>query len=180
VAPYGKASRRGGSGTYFRRSGHSTPPGRHVAGGAAAIARHGPDRFDYLERQTVDAINDAREAGFTVNEDPSVTNTSKFDHGSTESPENETVKVVDFEQAPPPDASYPVNDVIAEATGLDGNRVLLSRGYRGGKKGFGGDKPFHAHGVTNRGQRSDLAQSVDEHEGRRAHPSGPIIRPARA
>jgi hypothetical protein len=92
-------------------------------------------RFDHLERQTVDAINDAREAGFTVNEDPSVTDTSKFDHGITESPENETVKVVDFEQAPPPDPSY--NDVIAEATGLDGNRVLLSRGYQGGKRDSG-------------------------------------------
>jgi hypothetical protein len=123
----GRHSRRGGSGTYFRRSGHSRRLRRHVAGGAAAIARHGPDRFDHLECQTVDAINDAREAGFTVNEDPSVTDTSKFDHGITESPENETGKVVDCEQAPPPDPSYPVNDVIAEATGLDGNRVLLSR-----------------------------------------------------
>jgi hypothetical protein len=45
---------------------------------AATIARRGADQLDYLKRQAVEAINEAREAGFTVGEDLSVTDTSKY------------------------------------------------------------------------------------------------------
>lgn len=44
-----------------------------------------------------------------------------------------------FKQAPPPPGTYPVNEVVAEATDLDGNRVVLRRGYYDAetKKGWG-------------------------------------------
>lgn len=45
---------------------------------AATIARRGADRLDYLKRQAIEAINEAREAGFAVGEDLSVTDTSKY------------------------------------------------------------------------------------------------------
>ncbi|NTY63883.1 hypothetical protein [Mycolicibacterium sphagni] len=45
--------------------------------GAATIARRGADQLDYLKRQAVEAIEEAREAGFTVGEDLSVTDTTK-------------------------------------------------------------------------------------------------------
>lgn len=67
--------------------------------------------------------------------------------GFAESPE--TIQALDVPLAPPPDPSYPVNDVIAEATDLDGNHVVLRRGYYDGKRGFGWDKIFHKHGITN-------------------------------
>jgi hypothetical protein len=53
-----------------------------------------------------------------------------------------------FPQDPPP---YPVNDVIAEATDLDGNHVILRRGCYDAKtdKGFGWDKAYWKHGVIN-------------------------------
>src|SRR6478736_3144250 len=149
--------------------------------GAATIARRGADPLDYLKRQAIEVINEAREAGFTVGEDLSVTDTSKYSRfrvagvrqfadtiatraaalgtadkdiaakitaataelngrGFSESPE--TVQALDFPLAPPPDPSYPVDDVIAEATDLDGNHVLLRRDYYDGKRGFGWDKIF--------------------------------------
>jgi hypothetical protein len=45
---------------------------------AAAVARRGADQLDYLKRHAIDAIDEAREAGFTVGEDLSVTDTSKY------------------------------------------------------------------------------------------------------
>ena len=45
--------------------------------GAATITRRGADQLDYLKRQAIDAIEEAREAGFTVGEGLSVTDTSK-------------------------------------------------------------------------------------------------------
>lgn len=74
--------------------------------------------------------------------------------GFSESPE--TVQALDVPLAPPPDPSYPVNDVIAEATDLDGNHVVLRRGYYDGKRGFGWDKIFHKHGITNPNAFTDL------------------------
>jgi hypothetical protein len=67
---------------------------------------------------------------------------------------NGTVQAVDydtFKDAPPPDPSYPVNDVIGEATDLDGNHVILRRGYYNGAtdKGFGWDKIYWKHGLIN-------------------------------
>ncbi len=162
---------------------------------AATIARRGADQLDYLKRQVIDATEEAREAGFTVAEDLSVTDTSKYSglriaavrqfaatiatraaalgtadkdiaakitaattelngHGFTESPE--TVQAFDVPLAPPPDPLYPVNDVIAEATDLDGNHVVLRRGYYDGKRGFGWDKIFHKHGITNPNVFNDL------------------------
>jgi hypothetical protein len=47
------------------------------------------------------------------------------------SPKKPKIQAVDnhsFKQDPPP-APYPINDVIAEATDLDGNHVVLRRGY---------------------------------------------------
>lgn len=72
----------------------------------------------------------------------------------SESPE--TIQALDVPLAPPPDPSYPVNNVIAEATDLDGNHVVLRRGYYDGKQGFGWDKIFHKHGITNPNVFKDL------------------------
>ena len=49
---------------------------------------------------------------------------------------------------PPKDPSYPVNDVIAEATDLDGNHIILRRGYYDAttQDGFGWDKIYWRHG----------------------------------
>lgn len=76
------------------------------------------------------------------------------DRGFPESPSD--VHALDFPLAPPPDPSYPVNDVVAEATDLDGNHVILRRGYYDGKRGFGWDKIFHKHGITNPNVFNDL------------------------
>jgi hypothetical protein len=162
---------------------------------SATIARRGADRLDYLKRQTIDAIEEAREAGFAVSEDLSVTDTSNYtglriaamrEHAATiaaraaalssadkdiashistataelsgrgfsESPSD--VQALDVPLAPPPDPSYPFNDVIAEATDLDNNHVVLRRGYYDGKRGFGWDKIFHKHGITNPSVFTDL------------------------
>lgn len=51
---------------------------------------------------------------------------------------------------------YPVNEVIATATDLDGNKVLLRRGYYDGKQGFGWDKIFWKHNITNPNVFRDL------------------------
>jgi len=40
---------------------------------SATVARRGAEQLDYLKRQAIDAIEEAREAGFTVSEDLSVT-----------------------------------------------------------------------------------------------------------
>ncbi|MGB5110858.1 MAG: hypothetical protein WBO08_04230 [Mycobacterium sp.] len=76
--------------------------------------------------------------------------------GFLESPE--TVQALDFPLAPPPDPSYPVNDVIAEATDLDGNHVVLRRGYYNAttKEGFGWDKIYWKHGLINPNVFKDL------------------------
>jgi len=164
---------------------------------AATIARRGADQLDYLKRQAIEAIQEARAAGFTVGEDLSVTDTSKYSgfrvaavrqfaatiatraaalstadkdiaakitvattelnsRGFAESPQ--TVQALDVPLAPPPDPSYPVNDVIAEATDLDGNRVVLRRGYYNAatKEGFGWDKIYWKHGLINSNVFKDL------------------------
>jgi hypothetical protein len=76
--------------------------------------------------------------------------------GFTDSPADRSVQALDSPLQPPPGPSYPVNDVIAEATDLDGNHVILRRGYFDGKRGFGWDKIYHKHGVTNPNVFSDL------------------------
>ncbi|MBY0387402.1 MAG: hypothetical protein K2X56_04665 [Mycobacterium pseudokansasii] len=60
-------------------------------------------------------------------------------------------------QGPPP-PPYPVNEVIAEATDLDGNHVILRRGYYDAttKQGFGWDKAYWRHGVINPNVFKDL------------------------
>ncbi|MHA0288789.1 hypothetical protein ACXYX3_20360 [Mycobacterium sp. C3-094] len=65
---------------------------------------------------------------------------------------------MDVPLAPPPDPAYPVNDVIAEATDLDGNHVVLRRGYYSAatKEGFGWDKIYWKHGLINPNVFSDL------------------------
>jgi hypothetical protein len=165
--------------------------------GAAAIARRGADQLDYLKGHAIEAINEAREGGFTVGEDLSVTDTSKYSgfrvaavrqfaatiaaraaalsaadsdiaarisaataelngRGFAEPPE--TVQALDVPLAPPPDPTYPVNDVIAEATDLDGNHVVLRRGYynAANDKGFGWDKIYWKHGLINPNVFKDL------------------------
>jgi hypothetical protein len=68
-----------------------------------------------------------------------------------------TVQAVDFKQAPPP-SPYPINDIIADATDLDGNHVVLRRGYYDAStgKGFGWDKAYWRHGVVNPNVFKDL------------------------
>jgi hypothetical protein len=62
------------------------------------------------------------------------------------------------EPPPPPTPPYPINDVIAEATDLDGNHVFLRRGYYDATKdrGFGWDKAYWKHGVVNPSVFKDL------------------------
>ena len=165
----------------------------------AGIARRGADQLDYLKRLAVDAISGAREAGFTVGEDLSVTDPGRFgalrvgqaqqyaatiaaratalsiadkeiaakittttvelsNHGFVEPPENRTAHAVDFKQAPPPSPPYPINDVIAEATDLDGMHVVMRRGYYDATtdQGFGWDKAYWRHGVINPNVFRDL------------------------
>jgi hypothetical protein len=69
------------------------------------------------------------------------------------------VQAVDFKQGPAPQQPpYPVNDVIAVATDLDGNRVVLRRGYydASADKGFGWDKAYWKHGIVNVNVFKDL------------------------
>ncbi|WP_230866257.1 hypothetical protein [Mycobacterium canetti] len=58
----------------------------------------------------------------------------------------------------PPPPPYPVNEVIAEATDLDGNHVVLRCGYHDATtgKGFGWDKAYWRHGVINPNVFRDL------------------------
>jgi hypothetical protein len=67
------------------------------------------------------------------------------------------VQAFDYPQAPP-SSSYPINEVVAEATDLDGNHVILRRGYYDAKtqKGFGWDKAYWRHHVVNPNVFSDL------------------------
>jgi hypothetical protein len=80
------------------------------------------------------------------------------EHGIAERPEDKTVQALDAPLAPPPDLSYPINDVIAEATDLDGNHVVLRRGYYDAvtKQGFGWDKIYWKHGLINPNVFNDL------------------------
>jgi hypothetical protein len=63
-----------------------------------------------------------------------------------------------FKQGPPPPPPYPTNEVIAEATDLDGNHVILRRGYYDAatQQGFGWDKAYWRHGVVNPNVFKDL------------------------
>jgi hypothetical protein len=77
-------------------------------------------------------------------------------------PKDNRVQAVDnrtFKQDPSPQPPpYPINEVIAEATDLDGNSVLLRRGYYDASsgKGFGWDKAYWRHGVVNINVFKDL------------------------
>jgi hypothetical protein len=88
----------------------------------------------------------------------------------------ETVQAVDFKQAPP-SPPYPVNDVIAEATDLDGNHVILRRGYYDATtgKGFGWDKAYWRHGVINPNVFKDLIS----HSRPVSNEGGTLVRTAR-
>ena len=69
------------------------------------------------------------------------------------------IQAVDFKQAPPPtNPPYPINDVIGEATDLDGNHVVLRRGYYDAPtgQGFGWDKAYWKHGLINPNVFKDL------------------------
>jgi Domain of unknown function (DUF4226) len=77
---------------------------------------------------------------------------------------NRVIQAVDFnlgplpDQPPPLNPPYPINDVIAEATDLDGNRVVLRRGYYDAatQQGFGWDKAYWKHGIVNVNVFKDL------------------------
>ncbi|OBH21064.1 hypothetical protein [Mycobacterium sp. E3247] len=73
-------------------------------------------------------------------------------------PKIEAVDNHTLKEDPPPTGSYPVNEVIAEATDLDGNHVVLRRGYYDERtqQGFGWDKAFWRHHVTNPNVFKDL------------------------
>jgi Domain of unknown function (DUF4226) len=74
------------------------------------------------------------------------------------------VQAVDFtrgpvrENPPPQNPPYPINDGIAVATDLDGNRVVLRRGYYDAvtEQGFGWDKAYWKHGIVNVNVFKDL------------------------
>ena len=78
------------------------------------------------------------------------------------SPGKPKIQAVDnhtFKQDPPlPPPPYPINEVIAEATDLDGNHVVLRRGYYDASTGtgFGWDKAYWRHGVVNPNVFKDL------------------------
>jgi hypothetical protein len=76
---------------------------------------------------------------------------------SLKKPKIQTVDNHTFKQDPPP-PPYPINEVIAEATDLDGNRVPLRRGYYDArtKEGWGWDKAYWRHGVVNPNVFKDL------------------------
>lgn len=62
-----------------------------------------------------------------------------------------------YKQEPPP-TPYPMNEVVAEATDLDGNHVILRRGYYDERtqQGFGWDKAYWRHHVVNPNVFKDL------------------------
>lgn len=68
-----------------------------------------------------------------------------------------------FKQEPPPAGSYPTNEVVAEAAAVDGNHVVLRRGYYDERtqQGFGWDKAFWRHHVTNPNVFKDRSHTVD-------------------
>lgn len=76
----------------------------------------------------------------------------------SESPNDGTVHALDLKESPAPSPRYPINEVIAEATDLDGNHVVMRRGYYDAvtKKGFGWDKVYWRHGVVNPNVFKDL------------------------
>jgi hypothetical protein len=70
------------------------------------------------------------------------------------SPGKPRIQAVDnhtFKENPPPPPPYPINEVIVEATDLDGNHVVLRRGYYDERtqQGFGWDKAYWRHHVVN-------------------------------
>lgn len=69
-----------------------------------------------------------------------------------------TVDTHSFKEDPPLSGGYPANDVIAEATDLDGNHIVLRRGYYDAetRKGWGWDKAYWRHGVVNPNVFKDL------------------------
>lgn len=69
----------------------------------------------------------------------------------------DAIQAVDFKQAPPL-SEYPINEVIAEATDLDGNHVVLRRGYydENSQRGFGWDKAYWRHHLVNPNVFTDL------------------------
>jgi hypothetical protein len=80
---------------------------------------------------------------------------------TSDTPRKPEIHAVDnhtFKQSPPPPPPYPVNEVIAEATDLDGNHVLLRRGYydETTNQGWGWDKAYWKHGVVNLNVFKDL------------------------
>jgi hypothetical protein len=78
-------------------------------------------------------------------------------NGTPRKPKIQAVDNHTFKQDPPPlPPPYPINEVIAEATDLDGNHVLVRRGYYDGKRGFGWDKAYWRHHVTNANVFNDL------------------------
>ncbi|OMC26816.1 hypothetical protein A5739_19325 [Mycobacterium colombiense] len=81
--------------------------------------------------------------------------------GSDEPQRKPKFRAVDnqgFKDEPPPAPPYPTNEVVAEATDLDGNHVVLRRGYYDERtqQGFGWDKAFWRHHVTNPNVFKDL------------------------
>lgn len=87
---------------------------------------------------------------------PSRRNRILMSHGPN--PKSKPLDNHTFKQEPPPAGSYPTNEVVAEATDLDGNHVVLRRGYYDERtqQGFGWDKAFWKHHVTNPNVFKDL------------------------
>jgi hypothetical protein len=76
-------------------------------------------------------------------------------------PKGNRVHAVDndtFKQEPPQPPPYPINEVIAEATDLDGHHVVLRRGYYDAstQQGFGWDKAYWRHHLVNPNVFKDL------------------------
>lgn len=147
---------------------------------AARVARSGASDLYGARSRVRYAVEDARTAGFAVGEDLSVTDRLTGGSAALRAARQAEARafggdlrqrasqLVDldqqvanhtFKQDPPlPPPPYPINEVIAEATDLDGNHVVLGRGYYDASTGtgFGWDKAYWRQGVVNPNVFKDL------------------------
>jgi hypothetical protein len=122
---------------------------------ATAAARHtaATEHAEYIRWNAEQLIQTDTLIGKQLNAKAAELEGILFDGESSDS----VIQAVDFKQAPPP-PPYPVNEVIAEATDLDGNHVVLRRGYydESTQQGFGWDKAYWRHHVVNPNVFKDL------------------------
>ena len=118
----------------------------------AADIRQSATQLVGVDQQVADKVT-AAVAGIRDTFPPNPSN------GTPRKPKIQAVDNHTFKQDPPPQPPpYPMNEVIAEATDLDGNHVVLRRGYydERAQHGFGWDKAYWRHHVTNPNVFKDL------------------------